>query len=75
MSRKIREFRCASNHTEERFVDDNVTAGYCKQCGMANKRIISAVRCKLDPTTGDFPGATMKWIKEKEQAARTKPDS
>jgi len=71
MSRKIREFRCASDHIEEKYVDDNVTVGFCSTCSLPNKRIISAVRCKLDPTSGDFPGATLKWIKQKEQAAKT----
>jgi hypothetical protein len=31
------------------------------------KKIISPVRSKLDPLSGDFLGATVKWMKNREQ--------
>jgi len=70
--RKIREFRCGDDHITEHYVYDDVDTHPCKVCNKLAKRIISAVRCKLDPLSGDFPGATIKWIKEKEQASKPK---
>jgi hypothetical protein len=31
------------------------------------QRIISPVRCSLDHISGEFPGATMKWAKQRQQ--------
>ena len=64
--RQIFDYRCENGHIEEQFVERG-TVCRCK-CGAESHRIISPVRCQLDPTSGDFPGATMKWIKEHERA-------
>jgi putative FmdB family regulatory protein len=42
----------------------------CKECGSPANRVISAPRAKLDPISGDFPGATYKWERMHEQAGR-----
>lgn len=70
-SKLLFEFRCPDGHIEEHFAYSTEKAAMCS-CGLESKRIISPVRCKLDPASGDFPGATLKWIKEKEQAAKPK---
>lgn len=41
----------------------------CK-CGEVSRRLISPIRCKLDGTSGDFPGASLKWARDHERAAR-----
>jgi len=59
--RKIFDVRCTScNNIDEVFgrFDDSFR---CGACGGESKRIISPVRCKLEGTSGDFPGAAMKW--------------
>jgi putative FmdB family regulatory protein len=38
----------------------------CKLCGGTADRLISAPRAKLDPISGDFPGATLRWEKQHE---------
>lgn len=37
------------------------------RCGGTATRVISAVRSKLDPISGDFPGETIKWSKMREK--------
>lgn len=63
--RKIFDFRCEDGHVEEQFVERDAVVR-CK-CGKTAKRIISPVRCQLDPISGHFPGATMRWEKEHER--------
>jgi hypothetical protein len=65
------EFTCPSGHTHEALADVDARTDECPQCGLVATRIISAVRCKLDPISGDFPGATMKWEREHEKGAKT----
>lgn len=63
--RKIFDFKCPDGHVTEHFVyeDSKVRC----HCGKSCKRVISPVKCQLDPASGHFPGATMKWIKEHER--------
>ena len=44
----------------------------CPVCKGKTKRLISAVRCKLDGTSGDFPGESIKWARKHERSARTR---
>jgi len=65
------DFRCRECGTKfEDLVksDEHTTA--CKSCGGLSDRLISAVRAKLDPISGDFPGATLKWERLHEEAGR-----
>lgn len=66
--RKLFDFKCPSGHTEEHLVTSDQTHARCS-CGLEAHRIISPVKCYLDPVSGHFPGATMRWIREHEQAA------
>lgn len=63
--RKLNDYRCPKGHITEHFVEPDAKVR-CN-CGLQAHRIISPVKCQLDPTSGDFPGATMKWIKEHER--------
>jgi hypothetical protein len=65
--RAMFEFRCVAGHTQERYIDSEVTQVPCTECGETAKRITSAVRSKLDPISGDFMGATRKWTRNRAQ--------
>lgn len=65
--RLLFDFTCPENHTAEHYVDRDVTEYPCSVCGLTATRIISPVRAKLDALSGDFPGATMKWAKNREK--------
>lgn len=56
------DFTCAKGHTTERLVNSSAMDIVC-DCGATAHRVISAPRLKIDPISGDFPGATMKWEK------------
>jgi len=61
------DFKCDSDHVTEKLVKSDTTDIECPVCGNKALRQISAVRTKLDPISGDFPGATMRWAKQREQ--------
>ena len=65
--RRLYDFRCEDNHTMESFISDSVTEQPCKTCSKLAQRIISPVRAMLDPISGDFPDATRKWAKNRQQ--------
>ncbi len=66
--RKIFDARCKSCDTVfETF--DYLDATVRCSCGGEAKRIISPVRCTLDGTSGDFPGAAIKWARDHEHKA------
>lgn len=67
------DVKCPSGHVSEVFMDNKSKTIACPQdgCNEVAERIISPVRSSLDPTSGDFPGATMKWMDQrKNQMAR-----
>ena len=67
--RYLFDFLCSECGTKFEELSDpaeRVTA--CKKCGYPAHRLISAPHIKLDPVSGDFPGATLKWEKEHERA-------
>lgn len=66
---KVYDFLCTNGHTFEQFVESSVTVSRCG-CGANAKRIPSATKCVLDGSSGDFPGAHMRWLREHEQAGR-----
>jgi anaerobic ribonucleoside-triphosphate reductase len=63
---KVFDFQCKQGHIHEAFVrtaEDQI----CPDCGEASSKIISATKTVLDPISGSFPGATMKWARDREQ--------
>lgn len=65
------DFECIKcNHREEKLVKRDVRHADCPECGGKMIRVISPVRCKLDGTSGDFPGEAMKWERQHEKAGR-----
>ncbi len=63
----IIDFRCDNGHTTEKFIDSKTTEIECPECSLMASRIISPVRSLLDPISGDFAGATMKWARDRER--------
>jgi hypothetical protein len=61
------DFKCNSQHVTEKLVRSDTTDIECPVCGDEALRQISPVRSKLDPISGDFPGETMKWAKQRQQ--------
>lgn len=63
--RKIIDVRCRNCgevHEEFGRLDDTFR---CGSCGGEAKRIISPVKCSLEGTSGDFPGAAIKWARDR----------
>ena len=67
LMRAIYEYRCEDGHTNERYTDSECTHIPCLDCDKIARRIVSAVRSKLDPLSGDFMGATRQWEKNRAQ--------
>lgn len=66
MARRIFEFICPDQHVTERFIDEEVRETDCSTCEKIATKMISAVQCSLDPLSGHWPGATMKWAKNRQ---------
>lgn len=63
---RIFDYQCKNAHVFECFVRDE-SEHYCPQCDEIGSRMISAPRVYLDPTSGHFPGATMKWLNSRDK--------
>ena len=66
---KVFDFRCEEGHVNEAFIrtgEEDQTRP-CPECGSDSSRIISAPTVVLDPRAGAFPGATMKWARDRQQ--------
>jgi hypothetical protein len=61
------DFECSGGHIEERLVSSDTREISCPHCQKIAKRIQSPVRSALDPISGDFMGATAKWVRQREQ--------
>lgn len=65
--RAIFEFQCENGHTTEKYIDSECRSITCPDCAKIARKIVSAVRSKLDPLSGDFMGATAKWERNRSQ--------
>jgi len=68
--RKIFDCRCSKCDNIDEVFGRFEDSFRCSQCGAESKRIISPIRCSLEGTSGDFPGAPMKWEREHIRAGR-----
>lgn len=66
---KVRDFKCTNNHYFEEFVADSVTTSRCG-CGANATIVLSATKSYLDGSSGDFPGAHMRWVRDHERGGR-----
>jgi hypothetical protein len=67
MPRRIFEFVCTNAHRTEAFVDDEVHATPCKECGSEATRVVSAPTMKLEAYTGSFPTAYDAWDRKRSE--------
>jgi len=65
---RLYDFECPKGHTFEALVDLGTQEEPCRDCGVISTKIISPIKCNLDPLT--FPGASSKWIREHERAGK-----
>ena len=65
--RIMADFQCPDGHVNEFFVDNEVKQVECTDCSLPAYKLISPVRNKIDPISGNNVGATMKWMKMREQ--------
>jgi len=68
---KIYDFRCTNGHGFEEMVEAGVTTSR-GGCGANATKMVSAPKCVLDGSSGDFPGRHMKWVREHEKAGKKK---
>jgi len=60
------DFRCKNNHITEHWIDADEQPT-CPICDAETTKLLSAPNVSLDPISGSFPGATMKWAKDREK--------
>lgn len=72
MARRIFEFICVGDepHTFEKYTDENNRTAVCPQCGELSNRIISPSLISLEGYSGNYPGAAMKWVKQRKEKLR-----
>lgn len=61
------DFECPDGHITESLINSDENTAPCKECGKPASRMISPVRCYLDPYSGHFPGATETWAKGRQK--------
>lgn len=61
------EFRCPDGHLNEKFIESSVRQIDCDICSQQATRIVSSVRPLLEVVSGHFPGATMKWARDRQK--------
>tara|TARA_R110000796_G_C14533428_1_gene432153 strand:+ start:284 stop:532 length:249 start_codon:yes stop_codon:yes gene_type:complete len=63
----LNDFICPNGHEQERFVEHGLTVLECLDCGSISTKIRSVPKFILESASGSFPGATMKWAKDREK--------
>ncbi len=65
---RVFDFQCSEGHIHEAFVRTGEDQDRpCPTCGGNSSKIISAATVVLDPISGAFPGATMKWARDRQE--------
>ena len=59
---RLYDFKCLNGHVFEALATEDQHIIRC-ECGYSARRIISPIRSKLDPISGDFPDATRRWAR------------
>lgn len=70
MTLRMFDFECSNGHFFEKLVDAELRETNCSLCGALALRLISPVRCKLDPFSGDFTTASDAWAQRREDHMR-----
>jgi hypothetical protein len=65
---RVFDFECSEcGSIEEKFIHSDVRTSVCSTCNQQSNRLIASPRSKLDPHSGDFAGATIKWAKQRQK--------
>jgi len=65
---RVFDFECSTcGYIDELFVKSDKRITHCSQCSQESHRLIAAPISKLDPHSGDFAGATIKWAKQRQK--------
>lgn len=69
MPKRMYDFQCVSDdaHVFEKFCDVELRTAVCPECGELANRIVSPVRCELEPFSGAYPGAYYAWNQKRAQ--------
>lgn len=65
--KKIYDFRCPKGHLFESYVESETKTMPCNICKQDSIRVVSCGGFILDPISGDYPSATRKWAKMREE--------
>ena len=63
---RVFDYQCKNAHVFECFVRGEEDH-HCPQCSEIGSRMLCAPRVHLDPTSGHFLGATMKWLNSRDK--------
>jgi hypothetical protein len=65
--KRIYDFQCPNGRTFEKYIDSEISEVDCDICKQKSTRLISCRGLVLDPISGDYPTATMKWAKMRQE--------
>ena len=65
---RVFDFECSEcGSIEEKYVHSDTRISVCSKCNQQSNRKLAAPRSNLDPHSGDFAGATIKWAKQRQK--------
>jgi len=63
---KVNDYVCELGHSTEVFSKGQPPETIeCHECGKPATKALAAPRCKLEGTSGSFPGAAMQWDRKR----------
>ena len=65
--KKIYDFRCLNGHLFESYAESETKSMPCEICNQASTTVVSCAGFMLDPISGDYPTATRKWAKMRQE--------
>lgn len=69
---RVYDFKCSEcSYIEEKYVRSDDRESVCSICNKLSQRQLAAPISKLDPLSGDFAGATIKWSKQRQKQLQT----
>jgi hypothetical protein len=65
---RVFDFECSEcGNIEEKYISSDTRTSLCSKCNQQSNRLLAMPRSKLDPHSGDFAGATIKWAKQRQK--------
>jgi len=61
--KRIYDFLCPDGHVVEKYIEIDTTIIPCEICNQEAIRVVSFAGPCLDPISGDFPSATLRWAR------------